>query len=101
MEVLAAPLGCLFTGVSAGRVSVSYQSDRARDLLEHGEVTLSADTGVVVDEAVRVLHDSSAALIPVLADSDTEAEVGVVRIRTLRCGGKGRSRMAIESLNDH
>lgn len=69
------------------------------DLLEHGEVPLPTDASVVVDETVRVLHDSSAALIPVLADTDAEAEVRVVRVRTLGRGGSHRSRVAVEGLH--
>lgn len=70
-----------------------------QDLLENGEVPLSTDASIVVDEAVRVLHDSPAALIPVLADADAEAEVRVVRVRTLRRRGSRGSRVAVKGLH--
>lgn len=97
VEVLPTPLRSLLAGVSAETVSVSLRGCGI-DLLEHGEVPLSTNTSIVIDEAVRVLHHSSAALIPVLADTDTEAEVRVVLVRTLGRGGSHGGRVSVKSL---
>jgi hypothetical protein len=59
--------------------------------IKHRKVSLSPDPGVVIHEAMRVLHRPPAPLIPVLADPDAErafeGERGVAVVAIGRSGG--------------
>lgn len=71
MKVLPAPLCRVLASVPTATLAFRCLAG-ASDSLKHRKVALPTDARVIVDEAVRVLHGSAAALIAVFADANAE-----------------------------
>lgn len=86
VEVLTTPFGGVFTCMPTEIRSPVYKRECFEllvlqllrvnqeipiDSLEHGEISLTDDTSEIIDKRMRVLHRTSALLIPVLGHADS------------------------------